>query len=111
MVKSENPITDRKKMMSRESSTPFLEAFEMGHDAEGGDEVREPGAGELFEDVDDRREARQDEEQADHDRDNEAHHLAAREGRGDATDGQVSSGHQPASQVSGQDDAVVRVPR
>jgi hypothetical protein len=54
---------------------------------------------------------RQDEEQADHDRDDEADDLAARQRGGDATDGQVGAGHQPAPDVGGEDDAVVGWPR
>ena len=47
----QNPISDRKKTRSRESSTPRLEAVKMRHHAERGDALHQPRAGPLLEHV------------------------------------------------------------
>ena len=66
MVKSENPITDRKNSTSRESSTPFWKPSKWVMTLNDVTRSTSHGLRQLFQQVDHRREAGQDQEQADH---------------------------------------------
>ena len=43
VVNNENTMTDKKKIKSRESSTPFLNPVKVGHHAERRDGFHQPG--------------------------------------------------------------------
>src|SRR5439155_25986164 len=87
----------------------LLEILEVCDDAQGGNTIDDPGlVGHLGKNLRDGRETGQDEEQAGHHREDEADHLVARDGRGYATDGQITARHQQAPDVTAEHHAVIR---
>src|ERR1043166_721713 len=88
----------------------FLEILEVRIDAEGADGLDQPVGSPTIEEVDHRRKARQQEQQANHHRDDKANHLIARHGGSQATDRQVSPGEQKTSHVAAEDHPVIWMP-
>src|SRR5579862_4473588 len=70
------------------------EILKMGHDAEGGDGIDQPGDVPARQQICHGREAAQDEQEADDEGKNEADDLVARHGGGHAADGQIGAGHE-----------------
>ena len=87
----------------------FFKAVEMRDDAERRDSVHKPIiVREIVEQIDDWWKSGEDQKQTGDDRHDEAHHLAACDGRRDAAHREIRAGHQPTADVSGQNNAVVR---
>ena len=102
VVNSAKPITEAKKMTSRVSSTPRWKAFEVRHHRERRDRLRHDRVREAREQIGDRRVAREDQEQTDHDRQDEADHLVARHRGSHAADREISAREQQAADVAGE---------
>ena len=86
-----------------------METLEVGDDAQGSDTIDDPGfVGQLGKELGHGREPGEDEEQAGNDGKDEADHLIARDGGGHATDGEITARHQHTTDVTAEDDAVVR---
>jgi len=81
----------------------------MAHETQPGDHVHHLNRSPRGEEVRHRRESRKDQQQADHDRDDEADHLVSRQRRGEHAHGDVCPGHAEAAKVAAQDRPVVRI--
>ena len=109
VVKSENPITETKKTISRESSTPRWKPSKCVITVNAATTSTIRGLATRDKSPVHRRVAGEDQEQADHHRQDEADHLVARHGRGHAADREIGAGHQQAPDVAREDHPVVRV--
>ncbi len=107
MVNRTKPIIKMKKMMSRESIQPSVKGLKCVMTLSEATRSTSHGFVKTSKVISNRRRAAHDEEHADDKGENEADDLIAGHRGSHATDRQISTGHQKAAHVSGENQAVV----